>query len=290
MRFKENVNALAVLALTVVATACATTGIEAPTDSIPLWARQFPRTVDHGYIIFMESDDDPVLETAKFKAESSALADLINECSMPPRGVRVEDHYEHKVGHLYQAYAKVAIEAQLCDAARKATTPEAIRKLGNPTISAEVKRFQDQAGETPAVVEGADSSGPSSTSPMGNVTVRDDDHYYLVREQLALAKQNLILAPQAGDSGAEAAGLAAADDARIEARTAAIQKYAAAHPQLGDVNRSWAYYRHDLLRPKINTNGQEVRQVSTKPSPTPGPLLEQKRHRKNLELDPTQIH
>src|SRR6202042_1536036 len=101
------------------------------------------RTVDNGYIVYVGAVEDISSERAQFKAEGLALEDLANECSMIPKGTRIEDRYMAKGDHDSTAYVKLALEFQECDQARHAVNPDDIRKVANVAFTDQLKKYQD---------------------------------------------------------------------------------------------------------------------------------------------------
>ncbi len=112
-----------------------------PLADAPSWTKTPSRTVEGGYIVYLGTGEDSNLERSMFLAESMALQDLANECSFVPRGARVEDHYSEKAIYTHMSFAKVAVEFQDCDEAKKVTDPEKIKLLANSGFTEEIKRY-----------------------------------------------------------------------------------------------------------------------------------------------------
>ncbi|MDR3607037.1 MAG: hypothetical protein P4M08_06620 [Oligoflexia bacterium] len=176
----------------------------------PSWATGSTRTVDGGYVIYVGVGEDRSFDKAQFKATAMALQDLANECSMAPKGARIEDHYDQTVGILHRAYAKVAVEFQVCEAAKNAVTPEQIRTLASVPMTEEIKNYQeaydepeDEESSNPMVASSASPNPSGSPEPSGNggfrsgVYVASVPQYYVVSQQVAFIKQDVILAPPA---------------------------------------------------------------------------------------------
>jgi hypothetical protein len=128
-----------------------------PLTDAPPWVKGPARVVENGYIIYVGSGEDAGNERAQFLAESMALQDLANECSFVPKGARVEDRYAEKQKYTYMSFAKVAIEFQECDEAKKASDPNQIQQLANVGFTQEIKKYQD-------IVEGASPEADGSNS------------------------------------------------------------------------------------------------------------------------------
>jgi hypothetical protein len=181
----------------------------------PPWIHEPARRVDGGYIIYVGSGEDTTLERSHFKASSMALQDLVNECSIAPKGTRTEDSYDHPEGeHQFRSYVKVAIEFQDCEAAKQAVQPEDIRKLASQPLTEQLKRYQvmidepmpeelatadegDHQGLNPMVNGGYTPSDSSSSSAWRTriVVVNNPDSYFWMRQQVAYDKQVVVLAP-----------------------------------------------------------------------------------------------
>ena len=252
---------------------CSTTP-EAP--PVPDWIRQPTRIVDNGYIVYVESEDDRDLSRAKFKAESAALADLANECTLIPKGVRIEDRYEHAVGGMHQSYAKVGVELQECEEAKKATTPEAIRKLANAEMTAQVKKYREMIGQPETLVtENDENEGEELNAPVNpnagaggapaNPGIRNDTQFYVMREQVFVAKSDVVLAPPT--SYQPASPEAATFQQRIGQQNQALTTYQGAHPALNTSPRPWSYYRHQAMRPRLAPGYNRDFKPRKKPQP-----------------------
>ena len=171
-------------------------------DGEPTWVHQAARTVDGGYIIYVAASEDRTLDRAQMKAQAAAIQDVANECSFAPKGTRLEDRYDNTLGILHRAYAKVAISYQDCEEAQKATSPEDVKRLANVAFTEEVKRYQDAIDKE--VVDGSNNPDNEGVNPaLANTAVgptgpiRDNMHFFVVRQQIAYAKEIVILAPPA---------------------------------------------------------------------------------------------
>lgn len=164
---------------------------------VPEWTHQTSRMVDNGYIVYVGKGEAGRADDAQFKAEGLALEDLANECSVVPKGTRVEDRYLETEEHGYVSYTKIAVELASCDEATKAVEPEAIRKIANAQFTEQLKKYQDmqETGfreeedgeplEPPTVVEAAPAQG----------TYSDHVHFYMTRQYVAYQKEIVVLAP-----------------------------------------------------------------------------------------------
>jgi len=170
----------------------------------PAWIHQPTRSVDNGYIVYVEHADGPNLEKAQFKAEGMALEDIANECSIIPKGTRVEDRYSEKKSAESQgwagfdAYAKIALEFQTCDEGSKAVEPEQIRKLASTPFTEELQRFQqfDETGEIPSQAETASIEPPEQIAPAPVASsTGGSGQFYVFRQYVAYQKQIVVLSP-----------------------------------------------------------------------------------------------
>jgi hypothetical protein len=212
-------NPFAKLLLLAASLSCAAACSSAPTDPNakteggppPAWTQQPARTAENGYIIYVGNGEDSTVERAHFKASGMAIQDLVNECSLAPKGTRTEDSYEQKPegGHMYKAWVKVSIQYEDCEDAKKATDPEAIRKLANVQLTEELKRYQQMIDEpAPEVLAGGDNAGVNPA--LGNtggtysggggggvrvVAINDYNGFFWARQQVAYTKEVVVLAP-----------------------------------------------------------------------------------------------
>ena len=172
-------------------------------NSAPAWIHQPARTVEGGYIIYVASSADRSLDQAQFKAQSAAIQDVNNECSFAPKGTRLEDRYNDTLGILSRAYAKVAVSYQDCDEAQKTIEPSEIKKLANVALVEQVKRYQDNLDAEVLAASAEDSDQNSATSGVNPEISRtsapppihDSVRFFVVRQQVAYAKEVVILSP-----------------------------------------------------------------------------------------------
>lgn len=159
----------------------------------PDWIRQPTRTVDGGYIVYVGSADDTSEDRAKMKAESAAIQDLANECSFPPKGTRIEDHYQDTQSRRTVAFAKVAVSIIDCDQAKSANTPEAIQKVANVSMTDQLKKYQEQV-YGPSEVQGEKSEmNPMALSTVAPPPIENNDQYFIMRQRVAYVKEMIIL-------------------------------------------------------------------------------------------------
>lgn len=164
----------------------------------PEWIHNPTREVDNGYIVYIGKGESSTAERSQFKAEGMALEDLANECSMIPKGTRIEDRYDEKDKYTDTAYVKVAVEFQECDAARKTLEPSEIKKIANVAFTEQLKRYQDliETGEVPDRSEVASIEPPAEPSPMPERSGwSESTHFYVQRQYVAYQKEIVVLSP-----------------------------------------------------------------------------------------------
>jgi len=190
---RSNILSLAVaLSLTALIARCAS----APKG--PDWIRQPTRIVDGGYIVYVGSAVSNNQQRAEFNAEGQALEDLANECSVIPKGARIEDRYIETQDHDIKSYVKLGIEFQECDEARRTNDPAKIKEVANVAFTEQLKRYQDltETGEMPDREVGQ-IEPPSETPPppARNVAWNDETHFFVMRQYVAYQKEVVVLAP-----------------------------------------------------------------------------------------------
>jgi hypothetical protein len=186
---------LAALCLLVFLSACSS---EPTVPPAPDWTHQASRMVDNGYIVYVGKGEASRADDAQFKAEGLALEDLANECSMVPKGTRVEDRYLVTTKTGYTSYTKVGLELQECDEATKATDPEAIRKIANVIFTSQLKTYQDfeETGFRSEAEDGKEIEAPTEIAAAPSQgTYNDHVHFYMTRQYIAYQKEVVVLAP-----------------------------------------------------------------------------------------------
>jgi hypothetical protein len=167
--------------------ACSSAPREAPpAESRPAWISGPARSLEGDRIFFVGIGEDRSGANAKPKAEAMALQDLANECSLVPKEARVEAQgLEDEIGIIHRSFARVSVPAAACTKAREALPPAQIRALADPTLQARIRRYQ------------SDYDPPEQTETPGVDTSALDPYsrYYALRQQVALAKQAVVLDP-----------------------------------------------------------------------------------------------
>jgi hypothetical protein len=201
--------------------------------------------VDSGYIVYVGKGQDAREDRAHLKAEGQALEDLANECSFPPKGARVEDHFDAKGGDGLTAYAKVGVTFDECEGARNATDPEAIRQLASPEMMRELDAYhQFQLGPSgpPANPDYLGGEGFTGTGANAVYTTPpplvDDPSFYVTREQIYYTKRWVYFAPVA--TFAVGTPLRARYLLVIQAANVRVANYWAAHPEFRNSRVAWS--------------------------------------------------
>lgn len=230
-------------------------------SNAPPWIHQAARTVDNGYIVYVESGRDRSSERARLLAEGEALTDLAAECSFAPKGARIEDRYEEPTGILYTDYVKVAVDFQTCEQAKAQVQPEDIRRLASVTMAQEIRRYQDVVNDQLDGSEDGPELSPqtqaalaqtgapaydTSTGPGVRVAViQSEPMFWYWREQIAYEKQVVILAPPAQ----YAPGSPASQQfvSHVTAPASQVQAYESAHPDLRASTATYSAF-HEQIR------------------------------------------
>ena len=212
-----------------------------PPAGEPAWVRQPARTVDGGYIIYVASSEDRVLDKAEMKAQAAAIQDVANECSFAPKGTRLEDRYDNSLGILHRVYAKVAISYQDCQDAQNALDPEVIKRLANVALTEQVKRYQDAVDNE--AYEVAENDNEGMNPELANTTgapgpIHDQVHFFVVRQQIAYAKEVVILASSETYSSGSPQAM---QFTQVVAPVATqVRTYQTANPAVASTTQSWS--------------------------------------------------
>ena len=182
---------------------CSSSPPTASKPADPDWISGPARTIDNGYIVFIGTSEDTNTERSKLKAEGLALEDLANECSLIPKGTVMEDRYSKHEGRLINSWVKVAVEFQVCDHAKNASTPEDIRQIANATFTEQLKRYQDfmASGELTAQTGKGEVPPPdewmteanSSSQAVASYSGPPQTQYFAYRQNLAYQKEVVVL-------------------------------------------------------------------------------------------------
>lgn len=191
---------------------CSQTPSKPPPPQDPEWITGPARIVEGGYIVYVGTAEDSSLEKAKLKAQGQALEDLANECSLIPKGTRVEDRFSKQPNYLHQSFVKIGVEFQLCEKAKNANSPDSIRQIANATFTEELKKYQDfmETGELSSAknevqppeewMQEADSAsaGASGFRDSTTTSARVENvqvQYFVTRQTIVYQKQIVVLSP-----------------------------------------------------------------------------------------------
>jgi hypothetical protein len=182
---------------------------------------------------------------ARQNAEGEALRDLANECSFPPKGARIEDHYDEPAGAIHRAYAKLAIDFQTCEEAKQAITQEAIGRLGNLAMTEQLHRYEEQIKADEGSML-ASSSDPAASHQTQVVVIRDPVQFFVVRQQIAWTKEQVILAPTAPVDNRILS-------AQLSQPTQAVNQYAQSNPSVKAGNSpTWTRVSRQIRQQSLN--------------------------------------
>ncbi len=167
---------------------------------VPLWIHGPARAVDNGYIVYVAKADARTSDRAQFKAEGLALEDLANECSLIPKGARIEDRYVDNVDkNNVNAYVKIGLEFQVCETAKKTVQPEEIKNLASLPFSEQLRKYQEltETGEMPSGSDLVEVTPPEqyASAPVHGPGYDDNIHFFVTRQYVAYQKQIVIFAP-----------------------------------------------------------------------------------------------
>jgi hypothetical protein len=213
-----------------------------PAREKPDWISQPTRVVDNGYIVYIGSGEEVSADQAELAAEGMAIQDLANECAFIPKGTRVEDRFSEKQKNTYKAYAKVAIEIQICDQAQKTVNPADIKNLASLPFTEELKRFQDNIQnnsdevvdsgvEAPQVAQGGSSGGSSGG-------IQSGVHFFVVRQYVAYQNQVVILSPPTYYAPGSPEAVTYAN--RVVPVRENLQTYAQQNPAIAKSPQTWS--------------------------------------------------
>lgn len=179
-------------------------------------------------LVYVGMGEDRNQQDARTKAEAIALQDLANDCSLIPQRTRVqEEHYDETVGILYRSFAKVTVALQDCQDAKAAQNLAQILNVAHPVLTAQLSLYQKTY----------DAPEPAEAAPLlGSSVVSDSTHLFIVRQQLALTKQVIILS-HSGPSGSQG----------ISSATQAIAGFEVAHPEIWKGTQAFSTSRPNAI-------------------------------------------
>ena len=210
----------------------------------PAWVHQPSRTMDSGYIVYVGVGEDASLERAIFQAESVAIGDLANECSLIPKGARIEDRFIQSTPRGTLVYAKIGITFEECEEARKAVQPEDIVKFANVSMTEQMKKYQelyyekDESADTTKVAQGEDNTLPEAPAP---VVIHDSRDLFIARQRIVYWKQDVILAPPG--TYVRTAPAYTVFVSRLTPVTTQVHQFEQANPTVRAAPMTWSHVR-----------------------------------------------
>jgi hypothetical protein len=101
------------------------------------------RHIEGGSLIFIGHGADAVPEIARFKAQTMAVQGVATECMLALREIKFDEylHQRKDTRHIYTVKASIDLEA--CEAGKRATSPAEVRRLTNPTLAEDLKKYRD---------------------------------------------------------------------------------------------------------------------------------------------------
>ena len=210
------------------------------TPSEPVWIHQPTRTVEGGYIIYVASSEARTLDQSQSHAQSAAIQNVANECSFAPKGTRLEDLYSNTAGILHRTFAKVAVSFQECEEAQHALDPAQIKVLANVAMTERVKHYQDaidqEENEQNATEVESDQTGLNPA--LADQTIQNPVQFLVVRQQIAYAKEWVILAP--ATSYAANSRESAYFQQVVTPATTQVQNYQTQNPAVKNAQTGWS--------------------------------------------------
>jgi hypothetical protein len=176
--------------LILLATSCSSGPAPKTDHTAPAWTLQPARTSDGARLAYVGVGEDRDPQNALTKAQAIALQDLENDCSLIPKGTQLQpERYDETVGILTRSFALFTISLQECLAARGSLSTLQIRDISNSEFTAQVDHYQKTY----------DAPEPEEAVPLGTsagaIVIADSPHLFIVRQQVALTKQKMLLAP-----------------------------------------------------------------------------------------------
>lgn len=151
----------------------------------PAWTQQEPRTFDGTNLIYVGKGEDRNPQNSRIKAEAIALQDLANDCSLIPKGTQIQtEHFDETIGILFLSFAKISVNVQECKKAKAALAESEIRDASNRDLTFALDMYQ----------KGYDAPEPEESASLNKVpSISNSSQLFVIRQQVALAKQGMIL-------------------------------------------------------------------------------------------------
>lgn len=216
----------------------------------PDWAQSPARIVDAGAILHTGHGLNANEALATEAAQGQALQDIANECSFVPSSAHVRDRAITQTQTGHEAWVRIAVDFDSCERAKKATDPEEIRRLAHKEFTEEVRRYQEaQAGHELLSSLAATTGDEQVENPVAPppAPIRDEIHFFAVRQQVVYAKQDVILSKAATAKAAESPALGNRMPDAVKTRVSNLTTYEEAHPEFKRSPRSWSNFGREAV-------------------------------------------
>jgi hypothetical protein len=242
------------IALSLFAFACSSGPTPAKTSAAPDWTRQPVRTQTDSTITYIGTGEDRTPENALFKSDAIALQDLENECSLIPKTTSVQtDHFQEQVGIIYRSFSLVTVPVADCENAKNPLTLEQLHEQANPQLTAGVASYQ-KSYDAPEKEEIA-----PLTETQISAGIADASRLFIIRQQVALGQQGLILSNPSASS-LENIKKAKASILEFEKKTPVAQPFSTGRP-------NWINHQASAVRETIQTRAQIKDEYGYTPTP-----------------------
>ena len=209
--------------LVLLLSACASNPVP-PTG--PEWLQNPPRALEAGKITFISMGEDRFGHRARELAEGAALADIVNECSLVPRGTQASMIHEmpEPQGSPHRVLAKTSVDEKLCGEAKRSASPENIRTLADKALTEKLQKYRDLIGESNEPVQKLAELAP----------IKNENELRLLRQRIGIQKQALILAePGSPFEGKRFLGF-------LQSQINQVAAFEKAHPEELHSSKSWS--------------------------------------------------
>ena len=228
------------------------------------WAEQIGKSVEGQKLIFVGADISGSEENSKFKAEAKSLENLANECSFVPKGTYLADQLMTKTDGQTRVIVKLVVDMNLCEQARNSILPNDIEGLINFGYTEQIQKFQEE-NEKQITYSAPPPSAKQKVEMILNsdsvALVRDDDDFFLVRQQAAYLKQIILMSKR----GKLPTGLINFERVFgvLSEKTSAIRAYEKINPVLKSSSMTWSTVKERLSQNSKIKESVEREKVTT---------------------------
>ena len=232
-------------AFSVMFSSCSSTPIvESDPPVAPSWTTQPRRLATDGKIAMIGYGEDRYRDRAVSKAESMALQDIANECSVVPEGTQITSHYSKLGKDVYRSYALLQVSINECRDDKDTEDGPAIRHASNTDLTRQLADYQ----------KNVDIPEPEEAKALtGGVVIKDVAQLYVIRQQLALAKQKAVFFPKQSL------------DPLIRVANRAISNFEDLHAEVWVLKKSFSAFRPNAAEHRASA-------LRDKPAPTDSPI------------------